>query len=302
MMTVTDHRPAQSPSRLRGGAIVAGVDGSPASQAALQWAAAAAAETGAGLTICHVHPETGPADHAAAPEPESDGILDRAVTAASRHVDRARIAAVAAHGDTATALIELSHGARMVVVGTHGYFGLSARVCPPIAARVIAGAACPVVMQTMLASGRGPFTGHVVVGVDGSAPARRALEFGFTHAATRGLPLVAVHVTNEPAPDYWTDDTMLETCFAAEPAAASLLAAEAEPFEARYPDVPVKRPVVNSTVITGLIRAAAGAALLVVGDRGQSRTARALLGSVTDELAGAAICPIAVIPSSGRED
>jgi nucleotide-binding universal stress UspA family protein len=278
--------------------VVAGVDGSPAARAALHWATSEAALSGAGLTICHVSSSSGLTGHLSASAHAQDEILDHAVATASHHLDRSRISAVAAQGDTARALIQLSRRARGLVVGTHGYVGLAARVCPPIAARVIAGAGCPVVVQTMLAGVSGPFAGHVVVGVDGSAPARRALEFGFAHAAARGLPLAAVHVTDESAPDYWTDDTTLETCFVNE----AFVAAAAEPFEARYPDVPVKRAVFSNRVATGLIRAASGAALLVLGDRGRGRAVRTILGSMTDELVGAAICPTAVIPSGARED
>jgi nucleotide-binding universal stress UspA family protein len=53
---------------------------------------------------------------------------------------------------------------------------------------------------------------------------------------------------------------------------------------------------------SGLIRAASGAALLVLGDRGRGRAARALLGSVAGELVSSAICPIAVVPSGAGQD
>jgi nucleotide-binding universal stress UspA family protein len=205
---------------------------------------------------------------------------------------------VLGHGDTARVLGVLSQGARMLVLGTHGYFGHAARVFPPTALRVIARAACPVVVHSQLAGGHGPFAGHVVVGVDGSAAARTALDFAFRHAEAHGRPLAAITVSEKPTTDYWTDDELLETHFVGEPPAEALLATEVEPLEARYPKVPVKRAVFGGRVVPGLLRAALGADLLVIGDRGRGLTSRSLLGSVTEEMVASATSPVAVVRSA----
>jgi nucleotide-binding universal stress UspA family protein len=127
-----------------------------------------------------------------------------------------------------------------------------------------------------------------------SPPARAALAFGFAFAATHRRPLAAVHVTLHDGNDFWVDDQMLETHLTAEPAALAMLATEVEPRAHGHPQVAVKRAVYADRPVAGLIRAAAGAGLLVVGDRGRGPIARALLGSVADGLVNHATCTVAV--------
>ena len=76
----------------------------------------------------------------------------------------------------------------------------------------------------------GAFAGHVVVGVDGTPASRAALEFAFEEATLHRRPLVAVFVTDRRTDDFWYDETILSTHFAAEPAALELLATEVEPW------------------------------------------------------------------------
>src|SRR5437588_677499 len=81
--------------------------------------------------------------------------------------------------------------------------------------RLAAHARCPVVVARPVRGQGGLFAGHVVVGVDGSAPARAALAFGFGFAETHGLPLAAVHAAgthhDDQPGDVWVDDTFGET-------------------------------------------------------------------------------------------
>jgi nucleotide-binding universal stress UspA family protein len=107
-----------------------------------------------------------------------------------------------------------------------------------------------------------------------------------------------VHVTDEPAGDYWTDDEFMETQFTEEPHAETLLATEAAPWEASFPDVHVKRAVYAGPVVPGLLRAAAGARLLVVGDRGRGLAAATVLGSVAQHMVGSVTCPLVVVKSA----
>jgi hypothetical protein len=80
--------------------------------------------------------------------------------------------------------------------------------------------------------------------------------------------------------DLWVDDEMLETHLTSEPPELAMLAAEVEPWSHEYPTVPVKRAVYADRPLPGLLRAATGARLLVVGHRGHGPLARAVLGSV----------------------
>jgi nucleotide-binding universal stress UspA family protein len=277
------------------GAVVVGIDGSATSRAALAWALREARLLEAPLTICHVHPVAGLAGTHPVGADVGAETLERAETTAVHALGPDRVTAALRHGDAARGLARIAEGARMLVIGTHGSMSHGARLFAPLSLRIITRAPCPVVAVPLMAGRTGPFAGHVVVGVDGSATAREALEFGFAHASRHGLPLAAVHVTDEPSGDYWTDDQFLDTHFAEEPPAETLLATEVEPWELRYPDVPTKRAVYSGQVAPGLLRAAAGAQLLAVGDRGRGLAARTVLGSVAQHMVGAVTCPLAVV-------
>jgi len=283
------------------GAVVVGIDASDTSRAALRWAIGEARLLDAPLTICHVHAVAGLAGTRPVSVNFGEETLRRARADAAHSLGAERVVAALRYGEPARALARLSDGARMLVIGTHGSFAHGARLYAPLSARIINRAHCPAVAIPLMAGHVGPFSGHVVVGVDGSAPARKALAFGFGYAAKHGLPLAAVHVTDEPAGDYWTDDELLETHFAEEPHAEVLLATEAGPWEASYPDVHVKRAVYAGNVVPGLLRAASGARLLVVGDRGRGLAASTVLGSVAQHMVGSVTCPVAVVKSTTTE-
>jgi|SRR5215207_3034037 len=279
----------------RSGSIVVGVDGSPTGRAALVWAVREARVLNAPLTLCHVHAVR----RLPGARPIGDDFgrlaLRQAELLASTSLGADQVTTVLRQGEPAHVLGALSHDARMLVVGTHGAFSRGAQLFPPFSVRIVTQAHCPVVAIPQTAGSVGPLKGHVVVAVDGSEPSRAALEFGFSYAERHDLPLAAVHITDEPPGDYWTDDDFLETHFTQEPRAETLLATEVEPWEARHPGVHVKRAVYAGRIEPGLLRAANGARLLVVGDRGRGLATTAVLGSVAEHMVGSVTCPVAVV-------
>jgi nucleotide-binding universal stress UspA family protein len=277
----------------RAGSVVVGIDGSPTSRAALRWATREAELLDAPLTLCHTHPVTGLAGTRRVTVGLGEDVLEHAVATASQHLDEARIAAILGYGDPARVLAQVSRGARMLAIGTHGYFAHGASLFEPLSLRIIAGAACPVVVHPMLAGQNGPFADHVVVGVDGSPASRAALGFAYSHAATHDRPLAAVHIAAED--DVWTANPLLEPRLIAEPEAEMMLAAETEAYAAMFQGVLTKKAVYTGRAVPGLLRAIAGAELLVIGDRGRGGARRSLLGSVAQHMVGNATCPVAVI-------
>ena len=282
--------------------VVVGVDGSPAGDAALEWAIGEAEVAGAELIVCHAYTP----EHIIRPVPagalgtigqqQARQRLQAAVARAAHRLGRQSVHGELRPGDPATVLMEAATGAQILVVGSHGYFAQTYRLLGSTALRVAAHAACPAVVVRPLVTGpRGPFAGHVVVGVDGSEPAHAAVEFGFRYAALHDLPLAAVHVAAGWPGDFWTDDELLQTYFATEPSAQIRLAGELEPCHHKFPDVPVKRAVYGGDPVRGLLRAAGGARLLVVGDRRRDSLRRLLLGSVSQGVVGHAACPVAVV-------
>jgi nucleotide-binding universal stress UspA family protein len=283
--------------------VVAGVGGS-GGWSALAWAADEAAATGARLVVCHVCPVTsalaGMAGTVAPGRLElADPALARAVATVRTRLGGNRVTLTVQTGRPGPALTRASVDADLVVIGAPQYprpggYGSTAH-------HVAANAPCPVVMVRPVTGGRGaPFAGHVVVGVDDSAAGRAALEFGFGYADLHRLPLAAVHVSAERRGDFRFDDVTLSPHLPAEPAVPTWLATEVEPWTHKYPDVPVKRAVLAAPVVSGLLRGAQGARLLVVGDHRRGAAARALLGTVTHATLDRARCPVAVVHAYDR--
>ena len=142
--------------------------------------------------------------------------------------------------------------------------------------------------------------GPIVVGVDGSAASKAAVDWAARDAALRGLPLKAVHVLTPPLvmafpevpmpPGYlkWQEEEagkILED--------AARVAAEAAGGAAK--DVVVSTEMLSGPSIPTLVDASEGAGMIVVGCRGHGALARGLLGSVSNALVHHARCPVAVI-------
>jgi nucleotide-binding universal stress UspA family protein len=269
---------------------------------ALAWAAEHASASGADLILCHACPADSPLATRRVPPPSlielCDPPLARAVAATKARLGGHRVTLRVEPVRPADLILAAEASADLVVVGPPGQAPAGHR---ETAHRVAAHAKAPVVVARR-GGGRthGPFAGHVVVGVDGSPAARAALELGFEEAALHRRPLAAVHVTTTLHDDFWFDDTMLSSHFVVEPAGLDLLADEVEPWSHKYPNVPVKRAMFAGRPVEGLLRAANGAALLCVGDRGRSWPARTVLGSVSDRAIDGADAPVAVVKGGRR--
>lgn len=250
--------------------VLVGVGGTGGWQA-LAWAVAHASAVNGRLTACHVFPrnpglENGDRVPLARVEIIHPG-LARAVAGARDRLGGQRVAVAIRAGDAATALADLARDADLLVIGAP-----RRPVDESTAYRLAERLPCPMAVVRPLPDGRdAAFAGHVVVGVDSSPGSTAALEFAFGYAAAYRLPLAAVHVADAQPVDYWFDETLLETSFTVEPAALELLAVEVEPWSHKYPSVAVKRGVFAGPPVAGLLRAATGARLLVVGTGGSTR-------------------------------
>jgi nucleotide-binding universal stress UspA family protein len=135
----------------------------------------------------------------------------------------------------------------------------------------------------------------IVVGVDGSDGARRALHWALDEAMRTGA---AVHAVTA-----WTWDGLEATMpTPIGPAEVKLQAEQTAAEEvATAIDVHGGRPRVQVRVVQGrpsrvLAEAAAGARLLVLGSHGHSRLYHAVLGSVSEECVRTVTCPVVVVP------
>jgi nucleotide-binding universal stress UspA family protein len=144
----------------------------------------------------------------------------------------------------------------------------------------------------------------IVVGVDGSANARRALEWAMKEAAVQHAPLTVITV-NEVAASFWThrpvtvpaDEALLHS---AREAATELVAkTTSELGESRPASVRVK--AVNGFAAAELITASREADLVVVGARGGAHAGglghHMPLGSISNKVLHHAECPVVVVPA-----
>ncbi|RZU54597.1 nucleotide-binding universal stress UspA family protein [Krasilnikovia cinnamomea] len=279
--------------------VAAGVGGAGGWQT-LAWAAEQAGyQTGMRLELLRVAEPGSPlAGLAGEPAPAllelADPALSRALSATRTQLGGHRVHLRIQVGDPGTALAAASAGADLLVIGSGGD-GHTVR-------RIVHHARCPVVVVRPVSAGRGaPLAGHVVVGVDGSAAGRAALEFGFAYADEHRLPVAAAHVSARTADDFFSDEVTVSPHGATEPPALQLLGAEVEPWMLRYPRSRVRRAVLNGRVADGLRRAGLGAHLLVVGDKHRGLLARTRTGDVPLTVARRAGCPVAVVPIGQAE-
>lgn len=139
----------------------------------------------------------------------------------------------------------------------------------------------------------------IVVGVDGSAGADEALRWAAVEAQAHGARLRAVLAWEFPphlvAGSGWLvpDEEMLrEQGEAMERRLDEALARAAAVLEG----VEVERRAVHAPAAAALLEAAADADLLVVGTRGHGGFVGLLLGSVGQQCAHHAPCPVAIVP------
>ncbi|MCM4081240.1 universal stress protein [Paractinoplanes hotanensis] len=141
---------------------------------------------------------------------------------------------------------------------------------------------------------------RIVVGVDGSSGAKIALAWAMNQAKLTGATVEAVIAWQDPAiygAAYgWTSVSFEGDTYGV--AMTKLLDDSiAEVAGETGTPVPVLPRVVQGHPVEALLKAAAGAQLLVVGSRGHGTFAGILLGSVSQHCVQRASCPVVVVPS-----
>ncbi|MEX0705730.1 MAG: universal stress protein [Nitriliruptoraceae bacterium] len=146
---------------------------------------------------------------------------------------------------------------------------------------------------------------RIVVGVDDSDGSHRALAWAAEEAALRGATLQVVHVYDPPQSWWAYSDDGGMTAATSEAVrdqleeASELAKREADAFVARITegiDVPIEATTVEATrPAPVLIGHSEGADLLVVGSRGRGGFSGLLLGSVSQQAAAHAHCPVVVV-------
>jgi len=145
----------------------------------------------------------------------------------------------------------------------------------------------------------------IIVGIDGSAHSRRALEWAVDEAAIRHMPLTVLTVnqalascwTGEPVSYSGDQELTKKVRQAAQEETDSVLKKTNE--NSRPPSVVVR--AVAGLPAKELLNASGDADMVVVGARGADGVKRLLLGSVSVAVTHHARCPVVVIPAGNPQ-
>jgi nucleotide-binding universal stress UspA family protein len=251
--------------------VVAGIDGSPADDIAIRWAAAEAASRDTPLRLIHALQPGGSTS-------EARDVVNKALALARELEPTVAVDPRIESGAPSTILVKASGDAALVVIGSRGLGLMVGALVGSTGLDLAANARCPVVIvRPDLGTEAGT---RVVIGYDGSSASQTALDFGLDHARRHDL---AVRVV------------------AAQPAGTELHRIT----EAELRDAVHERGGHDAELIqiTGhpaehILRLAADAGLIVIGARGRGGFTGMLIGSVSQTVLHHADCPVAIIPAA----
>jgi nucleotide-binding universal stress UspA family protein len=286
--------------------IIVGVDGSPASNAAVCWAAHDAVMRNVPLTLVHVvNPAASPWSQAPlldqfAVWQENEGhriLADGVKLARDTAKDNPRIAIESEliFSATAPTFVDLSQEAELMVVGNSGRGALARGLLGSVSSSLVRRAHCPVaVIRDEDPRMPHPAEAPVLVGIDGSPASELATAIAFDEASRRRVNLVAVHA--------WSDTEIFELpgldWSAVKAEEERLLAEGLAGWQERYPDVTVHRLLVCDRPARVLAETSETAQLVVLGSRGRGGFAGMLLGSVSNAVVQSVRMPVIVARQS----
>jgi nucleotide-binding universal stress UspA family protein len=262
--------------------VVAGVDGSPAAETAIRWAAREAASRGAELRLVHafVWPmfdvPLGAGDMAPGLRAAADQIIEESTEIAQKFEPDVTVDSRTVDGFPAPVLIEASRQAALLVIDTRELGVTLGALVGSTSLDLAANAHCPVVVVRPDPAGEAGT--RVVVGYDGSPASAVALDFGLDYAQRHGLTVRVV--TAQPL---HTDRDRI---------AQSDLETE---VHSRDGGKDAELVHVDGQPTLQLLRLSADAELIVLGSRGRGGFA-GMLGSVSRAVLENARCPVVVIP------
>jgi nucleotide-binding universal stress UspA family protein len=282
--------------------IIVGVDGSPASDAAVSWAAHDAVMRGVPLTLMHVQdPVSRTWSQAKELEEvsgwqktEGRGILANASKIA--HDIANDTSQIAINGELqfaapSSTLVDRSEDADLIVVGTDGRGALARGLLGSVSSGLVRHARCPV---AVIHDGEPriphPTNAPVLVGVDGSSTSELATKIAFDEASRRHVGLIALHA--------WSDKELIELPGVDWPAVKAdeerVMSEALAGWQERYPDVTVTKLLVCDRPARALVETSQSAQLVVVGSHGRNALTRTFLGSVSNAVVQSVRVPVIV--------
>ena len=299
--------PVLPPAGIAGTPVIVGFDESPASMAAVHWAAAEAARFGSELTVLSAsEPPAHTREGTVTARPDAD--LERVSRAAAdRGVGLARsgdldgvITGVGVVGGPAGELVARSSATGLVVVGRNRRSALQAAVLGSVSFAVALHARCPVVVVGEGAERHPSASWPVVVGTDGSRPALAAVALAVEFARRWQAPLQVVSAWRAPSVTAWQD----------EPEDAAMMRSSIQPWvsiahgavdeaiaqvRAVDPELTVTGAVIEGRADDVLVEQSRRAGMVVVGSRGHGGFAGLMVGSVSHGVMRRSASPVVVV-------
>ncbi len=268
------------------GRVVVGFDGSEPGRAALAWGVAEARLRSAPLDVWVV------LDTLPAGRPET-GDLAPLVEQLERDLDEAgagRASLHVGHGGTAAQLCEVCAPTDLLVVGSRGRSPFTGLLLGSVSRACLSHAPCSVVVvRSSTEASREPAEQHgtVLVGIDASDAARRALQVAAAEAGLRGAALRVLHAVEW---EHLGAELMV-------PTTRQLLSwgQDLVTGELARAGVDARAVVAHGNAGDLLVGRSADADLLVLGSRGHNPLAALSLGSTSDFCARHAHCPVLVV-------
>jgi len=204
------------------------------------------------------------------------------------------------------ALLATATGADLLVIGARGVGGFRGLVLGSVSEACLHHTTVPLAIipspepiDGSADAGRAPRaaeSGRIVVGIDGSDSARRALQWALDEARRREASVDVVHawqtpyVVPSPLAGVPLDVDVIEKH------ARSTLDRMVDGEDTRHQPARVERILVQGGAARAVLDTARGADLVVLGTRGLGGFKGLLLGSVTHHVAHHLRCPLVVIP------
>lgn len=303
------------------GSIVVGIDDSPRSGAALDWAVREARRHGLPLDPLYAWTYYVPMGFAAglgqtatseSAEAEAREVLEHARARARADASGAEltVAGELVLDQPGPALVRASQQAAMVVLGSRGAGGLAGQLLGSVSLYVAGRAHSPVVVvpehdrrereQSVAEPTRESVAAptRVLLGLDVLHPVQAAIEFAYQEALVRDARLRVLHA--------WTYPVIEQPRFA-NPLAYSVEVADADarhaldstlaPWREKYPQVSLEPITAHERASHALVAASAHAELLVVGAHRRGAHLPGLaLGTINHAVLHHTHCPVAVVP------
>ncbi|WP_326718476.1 universal stress protein [Streptomyces sp. NBC_00243] len=297
--------------------VIVGLDGSPESRAAAEWAAREAELRGLPLKLVHVwEPVPEPMAQAPLLGAETQQHWSERIPRESAEGLRLRhpgveITAEQFSGRPADVLTRQAKDAALLVLGSRGMSGIGGFLVGSVGQAVLAHAERPVVLVRAgeqaadehladpagIPSAAGPYR-PVVLGLATDDPDPSLVEFAFDAADRRGTGLRVVHGWNPPPYYAYGLAADIELHDELSRQEATGLSDILRPWRQKFPSVEVVEESRYGTAANHLVDASREASLVVVGRRIRRSPLGSHIGPVTHAVLHHATAPVAVVAHS----